>query len=113
LRPRDGSTNILDRLVRAGEDDMNKAIQDLEKRLRPNNPRAGDLYFDGNGRDFELVAPWIEAEERAKGNPEAEAAVKRLRDSVLEFQKTFRKLNVDSAKKITTSVQRRAQLRDL
>jgi hypothetical protein len=113
LRPRDGSTNILDRLVEAGEADMNTAIKDLEDRLRPPNPAAGDLYFDGNGRDFDLAAPWFNAEEKAKADPEAKAALKRMEESVRRFQKDFRRLNVDSAKKITTSVQRRAQLREI
>ena len=113
LRPRDGSTNILDRLVQAGESDMNNAIQDLEKKLRPNNPAGGDLYFDGNGRDFDLAAPWFDAEERAKGDPEAEAALKRLEERIRGFQKSFRKLNADSATKATTTVQRRSRLREI
>jgi hypothetical protein len=113
LRPWDGSTNILDRLVRAGETDMDNAIHDLENKLRPNNPAAGDLYFNGNGRDFDLAAPWLDAEERAKGNPVAATALKRLQERVREFQKGFRRLNVDSVKKITTNVQRRAQLREI
>lgn len=113
LKPRDGSTHILDRLVRAGEDEMDKAIQELEKQLRPTNPTAGDLYFDGNGRDVDLAAPWLEAEERARGNPEAEAAIERLEGAIRDLQKRLRNLNIDSAKKVTTSVQRRGQLREI
>lgn len=113
LKPRDGRTHILDQLVLAGEDELNAAIQRLQEKLRPSHRGGGELYFDGKGTDGDLAHPWKTAEDWAKGNAERESWLKRIKDGVLHCQERFRKLNVDSARKVTTTAQRRVQLREI
>ena len=106
LTPRNGRTHILDQLLLRGEADMDRAIQYLQKTLRPMNSTAGELYFDGNGTDVDLAAPWLEAEERARASPDAKASLTRMKDAVQQLQNKFRRLNAESVNKLTTSAQR-------
>ncbi len=113
LAPRDGRVHILDQLVIAGEEELAVALQVLKDTLRPAQRGEGELYFDGNGMDSALTAPWETAKQWVKEYPEIEEALERMRKGVLACQKSFRALNVDSARKITTNIQRRSQLRDI
>jgi RNA-dependent RNA polymerase len=107
LTPRNGITPILDELVLRGVDELNSAMIRLESIIQPKEAGVSDLFFNGNGKDPDLLRPWETARQDLSKRDdcgEIQGVIKRCFDQL-------KSLNVDTKRKLCSARVRTTRLR--
>jgi hypothetical protein len=107
LTPRNGISPILDELVLRGVDELNSAIIRLESTIQPKEPGTGDLYFDGNGKDPDLLRAW----EMASYDPNKRRDCGEIQGVIKRCFDRLKALNVDTRRKLCSAKVRTITLR--
>jgi hypothetical protein len=107
LTPRNGISPVLDELVLRGVDELNSAIIRLESTIQPKERGTGDLYFDGNGKDLDLLRAW----EMASRDPNKRRDCGEIQGVIKRCSDQLKALNVDTKRKLCSARVRTTRLR--